>query len=218
MYQHMPISGFDWSGAIAKNRDALIGIVAALFAMLGLSAGFTVERLSRGFYNKVLRVLKPAESALRRLIVIAARGLVAKQSAPRPGRGKAGTPRQGKGAGRNPVFQLFDPRVFVDLGPERVEPPPTPPKPNPDRDDEVDTARLIRRLQALKLALADLPSQAKRLVRARARRDKNPRLQFLAPMRPGRPPGYRKRPTHEVDRVLKECHWLACDVLWPNTS
>ena len=28
----------------------------------------------------------------------------------------------------------------------------------------------------------------------------------------GSPPGFRKRPIHEVDEILKECHWLARNV------
>jgi hypothetical protein len=32
-------------------------------------------------------------------------------------------------------------------------------------------------------------------------------------LRAGRPPGFRKRPIHEVDEILKECHWLARNVL-----
>jgi hypothetical protein len=37
-------------------------------------------------------------------------------------------------------------------------------------------------------------------------------------MRPSRPPGYRKKPVHEVDHVLAECHWLARDVEAHDTS
>jgi hypothetical protein len=77
---------------------------------------------------------------------------------------------------------------------------------------------LCRRLEALKLALGDLPRRAKRFVRAQARRAKVPRLQLQSPMRPGRPPGYRKKPSHEVDEVLKECHALARDVEQHDTS
>jgi hypothetical protein len=85
-------------------------------------------------------------------------------------------------------------------------------------DGQVDAARLSARLEALKRALDDLPRQARRLVRARARRDKVARLQLQSVMRPGRPPGYRKVPTHDVDHVLAECHWLARDVEAHDTS
>jgi hypothetical protein len=37
-------------------------------------------------------------------------------------------------------------------------------------------------------------------------------------MRPGRPPGHRQKPSHEVDEVLKECHWLAWEAMRLDTS
>jgi hypothetical protein len=70
------------------------------------------------------------------------------------------------------------------------------------------------RLEAVKLALDDLPGQARRLVRLRARRKKTPKLSTW-PMRPGRPPGSRKRGVRDVDRVLAECHSLASDAIEP---
>ena len=68
----------DWDLAIKRNSEALKGIIADLFAMLELAGGITVARLPRPLHSAVLRVLCPAESAVRRLIVIAARGLVVK--------------------------------------------------------------------------------------------------------------------------------------------
>lgn len=65
------------------------------------------------------------------------------------------------------------------------------------------------------------PRQARRLVRWQVRREamqKQGGPVFTSPMRPGRPPGYRKKPSHEVDEVLKECHWLARDAEQPDTS
>jgi hypothetical protein len=225
----------DWARAIERNHAALTGILAALFAMLGLQDGGTVARISRRLHRDVLRVLRPAESAVRRLIVVAARGLVVK---PGPSRPKPQGRIVGKGGSRRPAFPLFDRRQRFDLKPrrtgKRANPrisilnsdgelvtvwsrfPPAAPK--PEDDGRVDAGRLCRRLAAVKLALADLPGQAKRLVRARLRRDRVPSLRLLSPLRPGRPPGSRRKPTHDVDEVLKECHGLACDVLWPNTS
>ena len=98
----------DWDLAIKRNSEALKGIVEALFAMLGLVGEATVSRIPQPLHRAVLRVLRPAESAVRRLIVIAARGLVVKLAAasrPMP----AGA--IGKGGGTQPPsFQLFDPR------------------------------------------------------------------------------------------------------------
>ena len=73
----------DWEKAIERNRDALQRIVLALFAMIGLAEGGTVERLAWPLYRAVLAVLRPAESAVRRLIVIVARGIKVKAAPPR---------------------------------------------------------------------------------------------------------------------------------------
>ena len=75
---------FDWARAIERNSEALKGIVAELFAMLGLAGEATVSRIPRSLHSAVLHVLRPAESAVRRLIIIAARGLVVKLPALRP--------------------------------------------------------------------------------------------------------------------------------------
>ncbi|HUR43994.1 MAG TPA: hypothetical protein VMZ01_07830, partial [Aestuariivirga sp.] len=88
----------------------------------------------------------------------------------------------------------------------------------PSDDGRIDASRLFRRLDALKLALDDLPRQARRLARARARREKAPHSRFKSPLRPGRPPGHCKIPVHDVDYVLAECHGLACHAMAPDTS
>ncbi len=106
----------DWTLAIARNRDALLRIVAALYALAGLAEGQRTDVLPRAIYHAILRVLRPAESAVRRLIIIAARGLVL---APRPARAapvgiipkpSLGTRVDaGSGDGRIPSFCLIDP-------------------------------------------------------------------------------------------------------------
>ena len=102
----------DWDLAIKRNSEALKGIIADLFAMLELAGEATVARLPRSVHSAVLRVLRPAESAVRRLIVIAARGLVVKLAPSRPvSRPKPAKPTaKGIGSSRPPSFQLFDPR------------------------------------------------------------------------------------------------------------
>ena len=97
----------DWDLAIKRNSEALNTIVAALFAMLGLAGEATVARIPQTLHSAVLRVLRPAESAVRRLIVIAARGIVLKLAASRP---MPAGPIFGKGRHSRPSFQLFDPR------------------------------------------------------------------------------------------------------------
>jgi hypothetical protein len=226
---------FDWDGAVKHHSEALKGIIAALFAMLGLDGDAMVSRIPKPLHRAVLLVLRPAESAVRRLIVVAARGLVVKPVASRP------MPKGqmiGKGSvSRPPSFRLFDTRkYFAELSLRRVKYTKNPPRihvfpydtlrplpkpavaPPPPPDGLVGAERLSRRLQALKLALDDLPRQAQRLVRLMARREKVPRLKFQSPLRPGQPPGHRKKQTHEVDEVLTQCHWLAWEALKPGTS
>ena len=236
----------DWDLAIKRNSEALKGIFADLFAMLGLAGSDAAARLPRSVHSTVLRVLRPAESAVRRLIVIAARGLVVKlkpvASRPMP---KLVGPIGKSGGQSHPSFQLFDqrknfkarrrgrrviPRIYVfgnddDWGnhptvaslwaarrPIMADPAP------PPSDGLVGAERLSRRLQALKLALDDLPRQAKRLARWRVRREAMPSPKFKSPLRPGPPPGRRKKKVHSIDEILTECHWLAWEALKPNTS
>ena len=226
----------DWDLAIKRNSEALKGIIEALFVMLGLSVTDTVSRIPRSLHSAVLLVLRPAESAVRRLIIIAARGLVVKLVPSRPmpkGHviGKGGAPRSS--------FQLFDtrknfpelrqhrvkyakhpPRVLF-LGPDsRVDDlwPAPPPAAAPPSDGLVNAERITRRLQALKSALDDLPRQARRMARWRMRREKAKAPKFRSPLRPGPPPGRRKRQIHEVDEILADCHWLAWDAMKPDTS
>jgi hypothetical protein len=88
----------------------------------------------------------------------------------------------------------------------------------PKKDDTVNAKPLCRRLAAIKLALDDLPRQARRYARWRARPVEARRPRLSTPLRPGPPPGRRKKPTHEVHEILKECHWLARTVPAPNTT
>ncbi len=230
---------FDWARAIERNSEALNGIVAELFAMLGLAGEATVARIPQSLHSAVLRVLRPAESAMRRLIIIAARGLVAKVASSRP------MPKGlkiGKGGGsRLPSFQLYDTRKnFPELRQHRVKyakhPPrilffgpdsriddlwPAPPpkaEPTPPPDGLVNAARLSRRLQVLKSALEDLPRQALRMARWRVRRETAKAPKFKSPLRPGPPPGHRKRQIHPIDEVLANCHWIAWEAMKPDTS
>jgi hypothetical protein len=229
---------FDWDGAIQHHSEALKGIIAALFAMLGLQGAATMGRIPQTLYRAVLRILHPAESALRRLIVIAARGLVVKVVPSRP------MPKGlkiGKGGGsRFPAFQLYDTRkYFAELSQRRVKYAKYPPRihffgPGSTVDDLwpgrpsvvapappdglVNAERIGRRLNTLKLALDDLPRQARRMARWQIRRENMKSPKFKSPLRPGPPPGRRKRPIHEVDEVLADCHWLAWEAEKPDTS
>jgi hypothetical protein len=221
----------DWAKAIEINQAALTRIVAALIAMVGLQSGGVGLRLPRPLYRAVSLVLRPAEAAVRRLIVIAARGLVVRLGPPRPM--PKGLALAGKGGGRV-SFQLFDerkrfgrarwtsavPRIrFLDAVPfiPLFQPRPVE-SPVPEPDGAVDALRLSRRLAAVKMALDNLPRQAKRLARWQARRDRMRSPKFRSPLRPGPPPGHRKEPKDEIDWVLKECHALARDAIDEDTS
>jgi hypothetical protein len=216
----------NWELAIERNREALERIVMALFALVGLGEGETVATLPRHLHSLVLRILRPAESAVRRLIVSAARGIVVgprKMSRVSPGRDPKTCSARPDTAGTPPILPLLDPlKKFSFDKPRRrargfpriciiglTDPAPVPPLPSPD--DPVGAERIFRRLRALRCALDDLPGQACRLARWRARSlavtDDRPRR--MSVLRPGYPPGRRKRSRYEVDDVLRECHSLA---------
>ena len=157
--------------------------------------------LPRHVYRAILLLLRPAESATRRLIIAAARGIVVALPTPRapkpkpPIRGpRAFMPvnpkRRPKRAPRAWSLPLIDPlkryfRVRRRYVPAHAAPrirwlggfdspflprPPPPPAP-PSPDDPIDAARLDQRLTLLGTALDDLPGQAQRFARWRARND-----------------------------------------------
>ncbi len=298
----------DWTAAVEKNREALKRVLAMLVAMAGLGGQFPffqqnggggsgVARaekskpspaLPRRLHRAVLRLLRPAEAAARRLIIVAARGLALPPPRPRqpatPGR-----PPRNPGPRALPLFDRLSPwRVRARparSGVPRISVPGySEPFPIALRrpDDPVDTTRLAARLAALAAALDDLPAQARRFARWRARataasalsrmgarppltpphkgegnpaawpssdhgglfttprksrpgegsgvgvarrRASHPASQTktrslrLWPLRPGRPPGWRRKPVHEVHDVLDVVHGLA---IWalnaPDTS
>ncbi|MEX0957434.1 MAG: hypothetical protein WDZ83_19740 [Rhizobiaceae bacterium] len=230
----------DWTLAIRRNREALLRILAALFALVGLAgqdpAGVPKgATLPRHLHAHALRILRAAESAIRRLVVIAAREVVVQPrrgSSPVYGGGVA----EGDGGGgvaqtpiRIPAFPLLDPLKRFSFEPPRraskfmpricvvgfTEPAPLPQKPVVSPDDPVDATGLCSRLLSSRRALANLPREARRLAHWQARNRLKRMPRRVAPLRFGAPPGRRKRPTHEVDDILKECHALALDILSP---
>ncbi|MEP9388216.1 hypothetical protein [Mesorhizobium sp. KR9-304] len=188
-------ASMDWNAAIENNREALKRVLAMLVAMAGLD--HRPATLPRHLHRAVLCLLRPAEAAVRRLIIAAARGIVIAlppeyQRKPQPARSilrngigtgivmprglrpKAGTrparfclpltdrlPRWGAPP-RSPACGF--PRISI---PGLTRPSPVPRAPAPD--DPVDAARLTLRLAALGRALDDLPREARRFARWRAR-------------------------------------------------
>src|SRR5262245_20361277 len=98
----------DWDLAIKRNSKALKAIIEVLFALMVLDGSDVVGRIPRSLHSAVLAVLRPAESAVRRLIVVAARGVVVKLAPSRPmPSGKVIKKAIGKGEGASiPSFPL----------------------------------------------------------------------------------------------------------------
>lgn len=226
----------NWTMAIERNRGALLRVVAMLCAIVGIDAGMAVRTLPRGLHRHVLRMLRPAESAIRRLVVIVARDV----TLPQPVTTNATTGATSattrairemngrddrRGAGRV-AFALLDPLLDPTcVRPRRAksfpriccpgftEPAPLPRAPMPY--DPLDAARLCGRIAALRRALDDLPGHALRLARLSARIAARRIRRRNVILRPGRPPGHRRRPAFEIDEILAECHALAVLVQIP---
>jgi hypothetical protein len=225
----------DWARAIEINRAALARIVAALVSLL--AAQGEGPRLPLPVYQMIARVLYPAESAVRRLIVMAARGLDLPSPRLRPM--PKGLAIERKTQGRV-SFQLFDTRKHFgdpDDAPILISGPrirsveaPSPRElflaqfakqshgPSDGFSSAAETQRVRRRLGVLKSALDHLPRQAKRMARWMKRRAMMKNPSFTSPLRPGPPPGRRSRSRDEIDLVLSECHALAWQALRPDTS
>ena len=218
----------DWNRAIEVNRQAVIHVLDEIFALLELALAGTLRCLPRDVYRAAETLLRPTEAAVRRLIIITARGLVAKPVTARPM--PAGLVIVNRGV-KNPAFPLFDARKRFDQrevqhakpnnGPrihslesffQAHAPQAAPP------DTSLDATQLLRRFQSVKHALETLPRQALRLVRWKARRMFTENPKFRSPLRPGKPPGYRDKPKHKIEFVLRECHGLAFDALREDSS
>lgn len=188
-------------------------------------------RLPLVVYQVIARILYRAESAVRRLIVVAARGLEVPLSVSRPM--PPGLIIAGKGS--RAVFQLFDARKsFSDLeaaqaitGPRIRSVDEADPRslflakfatPAESFVSDSETLRLRNRLDAVQRALRHLSREAKRMARWMKRRAAMVAPPFTSPLRPGRAPGHRKQSRDEIDLVLAECHGLAWDVLRDDSS
>ena len=231
----------DWNCVVEHNRDALKRILAMMVAMVAAGAAAAAGEparptLPRHLYRAVLAVLYPAESAARRLIVVAARGLVVPKprlAAPKPPKRKpsptgivypygarygarfgallaAGTLAAPRAVPARICLPLCDtlrpPSHRTRRVPGREAPRITlpgvtvrhtlPPKPTPF--DAIDATRLKLRLETLSAVLDDLPGQALRFARWRARRDAM--LAERAAERAAPAPDPRRRPVHRPGR------------------
>jgi hypothetical protein len=223
----------DWTLAIKRNREQLRQIVLALFALARMRVGGSLFTLRRDVSSAIMLILRPAESAVRRLIVIAAHRLILKPQIPCPFVILGLRPEDPiitipSGNVRARAFKLFDPlksfdpdsiwdneQVTYESGYGLTA------SANQSQDawldhQTIDATHIGQRLNALIRALDNIPAQARRLVRWQQKRDvalKASRPTRISPMRPGLPPGWRERKIHEIDDVLRECHGLANDRL-----
>ena len=204
-------STMDWTLAIRRNRQALMAVVASLETMTG-------GGLPRLVALAILAILRPAESAARRLIVILAAGLQTRAIpvAPRQGPDFAQLRRLAPAA-KAAAFPLFDRRKrFGFKGPVAVRVPPRISLPGffnpvfvpPKAPSEPEAASVLARLARLRRVLDRLPAEARRLNRILKRQGQGG-TKRLAPLRMGFPPGWRQHHRREIDAILRECHALA---------
>ncbi len=223
-----------WDDAVARNAEALAGVAAELLAFLAVYSSTDAAGIPRRIHATILRVLRPAESALRRLIVISARDVSFESVPPRVRLEQAVHPKPRRPASRM-SFRLFDPRKR--FGAQRVNyttfaprisfiSPDAPFSPlslhlqtpyerqlSASASDRHVSARHLRlRLAALVSALGNMPHQARRLARLRFNRENKKPPRYFSPLRPGNPPGHRNRSGHEIDDILAECHKFALGV------
>ena len=112
----------DWALAIEHNHQRLLRNVAWLFTWLGLEVGASVETMPRLNRLTVLFVLRPSESAFRRVLLVAmfVRGVVA----PLLKKRAAGIAKR-RAVGEKPVrsaslpFKLLDQRKPFNLHPDK---------------------------------------------------------------------------------------------------
>ncbi|MGL4488207.1 MAG: hypothetical protein ACRCU5_02030 [Rhizobiaceae bacterium] len=212
----------DWPLAIDKNREKLLRIIIALMASLGLVRGGKLTTLPFHIYHKALLILRPAEAAVRRLIMMAAYDMELRGfnlSPPGRGVGKADGEGQSRAGHRDKhshtiSFRLIDPlKTFSDEAPDYSEFGQSfDEDQGPTDRTPIPATSLGHRLLALKNALDNVQKQARRLTRWYAIRDqalKQNHPHRLSPLRPGFPPGYRRVPIHPIEETLLDCHSLA---------
>ena len=227
----------DWALAIKRNSEALKGIVAALFAMLGLDGEAVVGRirspctgpccgcsagrirhaaphhhrsprpggeascLASGFASDAGAADRQGRAFPSRLPAFRPTEKLHKAAPPE---GPAGCPAhhflQQRFHGDKPVARTPSRRSRVAArwpGGRRA---PQPQAPGPQAGTRGSAA----------------PGPASGPLAGEAREHAKSEVQVAA--RPGRPPGYRRKPVHLVDEVLIECHGLAFDAMKPDTS
>ncbi len=67
---------WEWDEIVVNKRGLLLRIAAYLFSLAGMADAKPVATLERRVYRAIFPILRPAESALRRLIIMAARKMM----------------------------------------------------------------------------------------------------------------------------------------------
>lgn len=184
--------------AMMRAWPRLAAIAETLAGLIGHDKDRLPATLSRPAWIAALRLLRPAESLLRRLILWRVReimdeaweeGTVPPPPAARPGqpiKPRQTAPRTGAST---PHFSLFEPIPGCGIA---SSPPPEPKAaaaPDPaagTTEAPVSAARLIARFQAFQAALAEPEKRAAAFARfALIRRQKRPILRRIQPLRPG---------------------------------
>lgn len=183
----------EWHPAVEHNHEALKHFVVMLVGMIEVAAD--ISAVPRHLYRAVLRLLRPAEAATRRLIITLARDLSvppAREWEPTPRKPEAPVYVQshiGMHAGVKSRFLWKSGAQFPQIVPlpPRVAPTRLPfPLLDPlrrrsrrgrlvikpgGRDDPINTFQIGLRLRALTAALDDMQGQAQRFARWKARND-----------------------------------------------
>lgn len=217
----------DFDAIIEINRIALLRVMAVMFDAVGIEEGGSVGVVKQRIRLLVLRMLGPAEAAVRRLIFLKARDLPTPEHVSRPAPDK--TIPRGDGRSKRRAFPLFDkrkrqgggrkerpsgpgPRIFFLDGSD-PDYTPEPEKAPVQPDDLVDANSMCQRLNAALDALRDLDKQAKRLKRAEARRKLSPRLAGQGVLRGHLPPCHRMKGRSPgeiaVDEILESLQYFA---------
>ena len=206
--------------AIEHNRQALLSVLVSLVAMACL--GDARATLPRCLRNAVLRLVRPTEAAVRRLVIALGcrltvvlptprnRARLHRRNAPvRPGTGTGivmprGVLRPAKNVRHLPL-PLLDPlprpfairrRIVPAQRAPRISTPglsrPWQPPPALSANDEVDARRLRLRLTALERVLEDLDAEALRFARWQARQQRASALARKTPQARPRPSTHRR--------------------------
>jgi len=206
----------NWTLALEHNRTILLRNVTWLFTWLKLEVGGSLETLPRINHGTILFVLRPSESAFRRVLLVAmfVRGVVA----PLLKKRAAGIAKR-RAVGEKPVrsaslpFKLLDQRKPFNLHPDKPKYVSGPGpwitdlwsddpiydrtalyahqermnRPAPSPDDEESAKALCLRMNALMAALNDLDGQVLRMAKLHARIAQQPRQVGKFPLRVMRP-------------------------------